>query len=277
MRPNQLRMELIALCLTASMFGCWESYAATAEAVDKTALRVCADPANLPFSNKAGEGYENKIAEMLAQELGLPPQYTWYPQSVGFIRNTLRLRRCDLVIGIATGNELVQNTNPYYRSTYVMVYRSDAGHDIKSIADPAMKGLTIGVVAGTPPATLIARHGLMGHVRPYQLIVDTRFESPGAKMIDEIASGEIDVGVLWGPIAGYHARKHNPGLVIVPVVGDGRPPKMDYRISMGMRFNEPDWKHKINDLLKQKQAEIQAILLEFGIPILDENGQLIQQ
>ncbi|MDH3193559.1 MAG: quinoprotein dehydrogenase-associated putative ABC transporter substrate-binding protein, partial [Acidimicrobiia bacterium] len=218
--------------------------AATSEAIDRAALRVCADPNNMPFSNEAGEGFENKIAELIAAELGVPVQYTWYPNTVGFIRNTLRARKCDLVLAAPTASELLQNTNPYYRSTYALIYRKDSGLTATSLSDPVMKSLRIGVVAGTPPATLIAKYSLFDQMRPYHLMVDTRFESATARMIDDVSSGEVDVGLLWGPIAGYHAKTHNPSLVMVPIdphTENGT--RVDFRIHMGLRYNEPEWKH----------------------------------
>ena len=264
---------IIAALLAAGLVGATDArlgHAATAEIQDRSALRVCADPSNLPFSNNAGEGFENKIAELIAKELGLPVEYTWFPQGPGFVRNTLRARRCDVVIGITTGNEMLQNTNPYYRSAYALVYRGKPGPGIASLADPALKALRIGLVAGTPPANVIARLGLMRQVRPYRLVVDTRFEIPGRQMVKDIVGGEIDVGVLWGPIAGYYAKRQSERLEVVPLASEpGRGVKMDYRISMGIRFNEPDWKHSLNDLIKNKQAEINAILAEYGVPLLD--------
>lgn len=250
--------------------------AQTSEAVDRTALRVCADPNNLPFSNEAGEGFENKIAELFAAELGVPVQYTWYPNTIGFIRNTLRMRKCDLVLAAPTASELLQNTNPYYRSTYALVFRKDSDIAATSLADPVMKTLRIGIVAGTPPATLIARYGLFDQMRPYQLLVDTRFDSATARMADDIGSGEIDVGVLWGPIAGYQVQKHNPPLRMVPLDPEiERGTRIEFRIHMGLRHNEPEWKRKLNGLIEEKQAEINAILTEYGVPLLDDQGHLI--
>lgn len=251
-------------------------HAQTSEAVDHTALRVCSDPNNLPFSNEAGEGFENRIAEMFAAELGVPVQYTWYPNTVGFIRNTLRMRKCDLVLAAPTASELLQNTNPYYRSTYALVFRKDSPVAATSLADPVMKTLRIGVVAGTPPATLVAKYDLFDQMRPYHLLVDTRFESATARMVEDIASGEIDVGVLWGPIAGYHVKMHNPPLRIVPLdptVETGT--RIEFRIHMGLRPNEPEWKHRLNQLIAENQDKINAILTEYGVPLLDEQGKLI--
>jgi quinoprotein dehydrogenase-associated probable ABC transporter substrate-binding protein len=246
---------------------------ATAEAVDRSSLRVCADPGNLPFSNQAGEGFENKIAELLAAELGVPLRYTWFPQATGFVRNTLMARKCDLVIGISLGFELLQNTNPYYHSSYALVYRADSGLEVSSLDDPILKEERLGVIAGTPPSSLIAKYGLLGQVRPYHLVADTRFNQPGKRMVDDIAKGEVDVGALWGPIAGYYAKDHNPTISVVPLVSKPGEVKMDYRITMGIRFNEPDWKHEINNLIEKKQPEIDAILKAYGVPLLDARGQ----
>ena len=258
-----------------ALFASGGATAQTSEAVDRSSLRVCADPANLPFSNRAGEGFENKIAELLAAELGVPVRYTWYPQATGFVRQTLMARRCDLVIGISLGFELLQNTNPYYRSSYALVYRADSGLSATALDDPGLKVLRLGVVAGTPPSSLLAKYGLLARVRPYQLVADTRFDHPAKQMVDDVAAGEVDVGVLWGPIAGYYAKTHNPKLLVVPLETRAGEVRMDYRITMGIRFNEPNWKHEINDLIKTKQPEINAILSEYGVPLLDDQGRLI--
>ncbi len=265
----------------AALIGCLAlsvsdgAMAQTSEAVDRSSLRVCADPANLPFSNRAGEGFENKIAELLAAELGVPVRYTWYPQATGFVRQTLMARKCDVVIGISLGFELLQNTNPYYRSSYALVYRADSGLSATSLDDPGLKAVRLGVVAGTPPSSLMAKHGLLGRVRPYQLVADTRFDHPAKQMIDDVAAGEVDVGVLWGPIAGYYAKQHNPKLSVVPLETRAGEVRMDYRITMGIRFNEPNWKHELNDLIKTKQPEINAILSDYGVPLLDDQGRVI--
>jgi quinoprotein dehydrogenase-associated probable ABC transporter substrate-binding protein len=249
--------------------------AQTAEAVDRSALRVCADPNNLPFSNQKGEGFENKIAELLAAELGVPVHYTWFPDSVGFIRNTLNARTCDLVIGTVSGNELLQNTNPYYRSVYCMVYRPDGGKAPASIDDPVLQTASIGIVAGTPPATILAQKGLLGHLRSYPLVVDTRFDSPARRLVHDVTTGEVDVGVVWGPIAGYFAKQESPPLAVLPLQVAESHLRLDFRITMGVRPNEPEWKRTINSLIRKKQPEITQILLDYGVPLLDEKGQPI--
>ena len=280
MKPGPLdpaRRSVLAGCagIFALALGTTGALGQAAEAVDHTALRVCADPANLPFSNKAGEGFENKIAELLARDLGVPVRYTWYPQATGFVRQTLMARRCDLVVGISLGFELLQNSNPYYRSSYALVYRRDTGLDVNSLDDPVLKQMRLGVIAGTPPASIMARRGLLAQVRPYQLVADTRFHNPSKQMVDDVAAGTIDLGVLWGPIAGYHAREHHPKLAIVPLVSRPGEVKMDYRITMGLRFNEPDWKHRINALIKKHQAAINDVLFDYGVPLLDKQGRPI--
>jgi quinoprotein dehydrogenase-associated probable ABC transporter substrate-binding protein len=246
--------------------------------VNRTALRVCADPANLPFSNDNGEGFENKIAEVVAAELKVPVEYTWFPQATGFIRQTLFAKRCDVVIGYAQGDDLVLNTNPYYRSTYALVYGRSSGIDgIDDLADPRLKDKRIGVVAGTPPSTVMARLGLIQRAKPYPLMVDRRHDSPGERMIDDIRSGDIDAGVLWGPIAGYFAAKGGDKLVIVPLVKESGGPRMAYRITFGVRNLEDDWKRELNALIAKRQGDIDAVLLEFGVPLLDEQSNLVTQ
>ena len=250
--------------------------AQTADLVDRSALRVCADPANLPFSNKKREGFENKLAELLGEKLGIPVLYTWFPQAMGFVRNTLRARKCDIIMGFSQGHELVQNTNHYYRSTYVMIVRPDSPlKDVEHIGDARLKGKRIGVVAGTPPATLLALNDLLETTRPFQLMVDRRFEAPAEQMVKEIASGDLDAGLLWGPIGGYYAKKTNAPLVVIPLIKEKKGPRMAYRITFGVRPNEKEWKRQLNRLISKHQDEIHAVLQGFGVPLLDEQDKLI--
>lgn len=244
------------------------------EAVDRSALRVCSDPANPPFSNDKGEGFENKIAELLAAKLGVPLRYTWFPNSTGFLRMTLRARRCDLVLGIVVGADLVQNTNPYYRSGYVLVTRrEDKLADLSGLADPRLQTLRLGITAGTPPANLAARDGLMVQARPYPLYVDSRYDAPGRQMIEDLASKQIDVAVLWGPIAGYFAKQHGDALVVTPLLNEPKDTKLDFYITMGVRPGENTWKNQINGLLRENKDAITAILKDYGVPLLDGRGQ----
>jgi quinoprotein dehydrogenase-associated probable ABC transporter substrate-binding protein/PQQ-dependent catabolism-associated CXXCW motif protein len=250
--------------------------ASLGELVDHSALRVCADPNNLPFSNKQGEGFENEIAELLGERLGVPVRYTWHPETMGFVRNTLRAYLCDVVMGVASANELVQNTNPYYRSTYVLAHRTADGDRYADLASPAMKDATIGVIAATPPADLLAQYGLLDQAHSYHLMVDTRYYSPGRDMMTDLATGEIDAALLWGPIAGYWAGKQTEPITLVPLHADRPGRRLDFRISMGLRPNEPEWKRELNDLIRELQPEITAILERYGVPLLDNRGQLVE-
>jgi quinoprotein dehydrogenase-associated probable ABC transporter substrate-binding protein len=255
-----------------------EAQAQRVDLVDRTALRVCSDPANLPFSNDKGEGFENKIAEIVAADLKVPVEYTWFPQAIGFIRQTLFAKRCDVVMGYAQGDDLVLNTNHYYRSTYALVLRKGAGLDgIDSLDDPRLKGKRIGIIAGTPPSTAMALLGLMERAKPYPFMVDRRYESPAERMIEDIQSNDIDAGVLWGPIAGYFAPKANGDLVVVPLLKDAAGQRMAYRITFGVRPLEDEWKRQLNGLIAKRQGDIDAILLQFGVPLLDEQSNLITQ
>ncbi len=272
MRLALFRLLAFAILLTPG--GTW---AQTTDLVDRSALRVCSDPANLPFSNQKGEGFENRLADLIGKKLGLPVFYTWFPQVTGFIRNTLRLRKCDLVMGYAQGNELVQNTNHYYRSVYVLLYRSEselAGVD--NLDDPRLQDKSIGIIARTPPATIMALNGLMGKAKPFHLVVDRRYTSPGERMVREISEGVLDAGLLWGPIGGYYAKRSDVPITVVPLVKESKGPRMAYRITMGLRPNEPEWKHQLNALIAAHQQEINTILLDFGVPILDENDNQIR-
>ena len=246
--------------------------------VNRTALRVCADPANMPFSNDKNEGFENKIAEIVAAELKVQVEYTWFPQATGFIRQTLFAKRCDVVIGYAQGDELVLNTNHYYRSTYALLYRAGTGLDgVVSLADPRLKDRRIGVIAGTPPGSIMAQLGLIQRAKPYPLMVDRRYDLPGERMINDIRSGDIDAGVLWGPIAGYFAAKGGDKLLVVPLLKETGTPRMAYRITFGVRNLEDDWKHQLNAVIAKRQSDIDALLLQFGVPLLDEQSNLITQ
>ena len=253
-----------------------EAHAQRVDLVDRTALRVCSDPANLPFSNDKGEGFENKIAEIVAADLKVPVEYTWFPQAIGFIRQTLFAKRCDVVMGYAQGDDLVLNTNHYYRSTYALVVRKGTALDgVDNLEDPRLRGKRIGIIAGTPPTTAMALLGLIEHAKPYPLMVDRRYESPAERMIEDIQSGDIDAGVLWGPIAGYFAPKANGDLVVVPFLKDAAGQRMAYRITFGVRPLEDEWKRQLNGLIAKRQGDIDAILLQFGVPLLDEQSNLI--
>lgn len=244
------------------------------QALTTGVLKVCADPSNLPFSDENLDGFENHIIAKIAEKLALDVRYTWYPQSTGFVRNTLRVRECDLISGITTTSQTVQNTNPYYHSVYTMVYRKDSGITATTIADEQLKEKKLGVVAGTPPANILAQHGLLPNVRPYQLVADTRRELPASQAISDVDSGVTDVAFIWGPIAAYYARQADNPLEIVPLVSEGRGTRLNFRVSMAVRYNETDWKRKINSVLKELEPEINIILEDYGVPLLDDRGNL---
>jgi quinoprotein dehydrogenase-associated probable ABC transporter substrate-binding protein len=246
------------------------------ELVDPKVLRVCADPRNLPFSNEKGEGFENKIAELLAAKLDKKLAYVWYPQATGFVRNTLGAHRCDLIPGFPQGDELVQSTNPYYRTAYALVIRPDTGlDDLDALTDPRLKAKRIGIVAGTPPATYLAVNGLMPKAKPYPLVIDTRVDSSAQAMMRDLAGGEIDVGVLWGPLAGYYAKQANPPMRVVLLLKETGGPPLAFRIAMGVRAADQNWKRQLNKLIAENQTEINRLLLDFGVPLLDERNRPI--
>ena len=243
------------------------------QALTTTHLRVCADPNNLPFSNEAQEGLENRVIDLLAEELGKEVRYTWFPQSVGFVRNTLRLRQCDLISGITTTSEKVQNTNPYYHSAYAIVQRASLQPAVESMEDDRLATLKLGVVAGTPPADILASNGLLGQVTPYHLVADTRRDSPARDAVMDVASGETDVAFIWGPIAGYFSKQSEVPMIVTPLLNEDSRVRMNYRVSMAVRFNETDWKHTVNDALAKIQPQIDDVLREYAVPLLNDRGE----
>jgi quinoprotein dehydrogenase-associated probable ABC transporter substrate-binding protein len=247
------------------------------ELVDPKVLRVCADPRNLPFSNEAGEGFENKLAELLAQKLGKPLAYTYYPGATGFVRNTLNAHKCDVIMGYPQGDDFVQPTNPYYRTAYVLIARKDAGLDgIESLEDPRLRGKKIGIIAGTPPATNLAVNGLLPSIRSYPLVIDTRFDSSTDKMFKDLEAGEIDVAILWGPIGGFFAKKSKLDLSLVPLVSEKSGPRMIYRMGMGVRHSDQNWKRELNRFISENQRAVEQLLVRYGVPLLDEQDKLIR-
>jgi len=243
------------------------------ELVDPKVLRVCADPRNMPFSNEKGEGIENKLAELFADKLQKKLDYVFFPQATGFVRMTLGAHRCDVIMGFPQGDDIVQGTNPYYRTTYALVAKAGSGlEDVDTLEDPKLKGKHVGIIAGTPPATNMAIAGLMGDAKPYPLMIDTRYDNSAQAMIDDLTSGKIDAGVLWGPMAGYYAKKVG-AMHVTPLVKETTGPKLVYRIGMGVRAADQNWKRQLNKLIQENQGEINKILIDFGVPLLDENDR----
>jgi quinoprotein dehydrogenase-associated probable ABC transporter substrate-binding protein len=246
------------------------------ELVDPKVLRVCADPRNLPFSNEKGEGFENKLAELFAAKLQKKIDYMYFPQATGFVRMTLGAHRCDVIMGFPQGDDLVQGTNPYYRTAYALISKQNSGlDDVTTLEDARLKGKRIGIVAGTPPATNMAVNGLMTSAKPYPLMIDTRVDSSAEAMINDLNKGEIDAAILWGPMAGFYARKASPPLHVTSLVNEKTGPQLVYRIGMGVRRADQNWKRLLNRLIQENQPEINKILFDYGVPLLDENSQPI--
>jgi quinoprotein dehydrogenase-associated probable ABC transporter substrate-binding protein len=279
MQLRRIALSLVLpLFLVAARVAAQTSDEGSIELVDPKVLRVCADPRDLPFSNEAGEGFENKIAELLAQKLGKTLAYEYYPGATGFVRNTLNAHRCDVIMGMPQGDDIVQGTNPYYRTTYVLVSKKGSVLDaVDSLEDPLLQNKRIGIVAGTPPATNLAVNGLLGNVKSYPLVVDTRVDAPTSAMMDDLEADRIDVAVLWGPIAGYLAKHATIPVKVTPLVKETSGPRMIYRIGMGVRHSDQEWKRLLNKLIAENQTEITHILATYGVPLLDENNALLTQ
>ena len=267
---------VVALATIAGITAC-----STGELQARRVLRVCADPNNLPFSNEAREGFENRLATLVAEELDADLDYTWHAQRRGFIRNTLRAGECDLVMGVPTSFELALPTSPYYRSSYVFVYRKDRGIDVRSFDDSVLRSLRVGVHfigddgANTPPAHALAARGMIENVRSYSIYGDYSEPNPPARLIEAVARGEIDVAVAWGPLAGYFAPKQPVPLEIVPVS-----PQIDlpflpfvFDVSLGVRRGEDSLRAELDRVLRRRSADIEAILREYGVPLLPHPGR----
>lgn len=262
---------LAAICL-----GAFPAHAQVADLRSRDALRVCADPAAVPMSSEDGAGFENKLAALIGEKLGVPVTYTWFPQGPGFIRKTLRAGLCDVVMGYAQGDEMVLNTNHYYTSAYGIVTRRDSPlASVDLLEDPALKDHPIGVVAGTPPATNLAQAGLAKDMRGWDLFVDRRIENPVGDMLAQVKSGELSAAVLWGPLAGPLV-KADPELQFTPLLKETTGPKMFYRITMGVRLGEDEWKRELNSLIRRNQDDIDALLRDAGVPILDDYGKALK-
>jgi quinoprotein dehydrogenase-associated probable ABC transporter substrate-binding protein len=250
-------------------------------------LRVCADPNNLPLSHRQRNGFENRIAELFAHDLGWPIEYTWFPQRMGFVRNTLRARdpdtqryKCDLIVGVPVGFELASTTGAYYRSTYALAYLRGRGLDgVKAPADllkvePAkLSRLRFGAFGQTPPVDWLLRHRLLDQMVPYQRQTGDPEQYPGEIVEKDLAAGKIDVAFVWGPIAGYFARKApDSGIAVVPFAPDPEI-RFDYAMAMGVRFGEKEWKARVEQFLDRNRGRIQGILAAYGVPMLDDSGR----
>jgi quinoprotein dehydrogenase-associated probable ABC transporter substrate-binding protein len=242
-------------------------------------LRVCGDPDNLPFSNRRLQGFENKIAQLIAKELHATVHYTWMPQRRGFIRRTLKAGACDLVMGVPSGYDMVLATRPYYRSSYVFVYPKSRHLQLRSFDDPVLRELRIGLHeagedgANQPPAHALARRGIVGNIVGYTMWDVEAVDNPAGKVIDAVARGEVDAAIVWGPFGGYFALRQKVALEVVPVKADTRAPQLPfvYDIAMGVRPGEDAFKRELEAVLDRRRLDIQLILQQFGVPLIDSD------
>lgn len=270
-------LSVAALVLTTATAG--DSPARFVEARSGTlgVLRVCADPNNLPFSNQRGEGFENRLATLIARDLGARVEYTWWAQRRGFVRNTLKTQSCDVIMGVPTGMDMVLRTAPYYRSTYVFVTRYDRGLAIRSLDDSVLRHVRIGVQligddgANTPPAHALARRGIIQNVKGYTVYGDYTMDSPPARIIDAVARGDVDVAIAWGPMAGYWMRRSAVPLELTPVQPqtDGRFLPFVFDIALGVRRGDTAFRATLDSVLTRRRVEIRRLLDAYGVPRVD--------
>jgi len=248
---------------------------------DPAEFRVCADKDNLPYSNDKQEGFENKIAELIAKDLGKHVKYQFWYDRIGFVRNTLNARRCDVIIGTVAGNDMMLTSKPYYRSGYVFVYKKSSGYNIKDWDSPDLHKAKIGVVGQTPPSRPLNDKGLLGNSRPYRIMRDLTL--PPSFMIDDLIKGDIDVAIIWGPIGGYYAKKASEELVVVPAPEyeqENPHGKEFWNISVGVRKRDKERMALINGVLERRQADINKILDDYGIPhvpVVDEKKKVVEK
>jgi mxaJ protein len=253
------------------------------EAPARTALRVCQDPNNLPFSNTEAKGFENRIAELFGRELGLPVTYYSFPNRLAFIRNTLRYKlpgedfRCDIVMSVPAGFDQASATKPYYRSSYALVYAKGSALDgvttsaeLLALPEAKLKALRIGIFDRTPASDWLARHGLVDQGVPYSIMNADPAQYPGEIIERELTGGKISAAIVWGPIAGFFAKRvRGPELVVVPMQSEPGV-KFDFAMAMAVRYGEPAWKSQVESLIEKTRPEILAILREYGVPLLDD-------
>jgi mxaJ protein len=259
-------LKSICTVLIALGFG-WASCAAAGT------LTVCADPNNLPFSNRAREGFENKIVQLLAKDLQKQVRYVWWAQRRGYVRNTLTEAKCDLWPGVASGVERVATTRPYYRSTYVFVTRASSHLQDLTLDDRRLRDLSIGVqlvgndANNTPPAHAIASLGLISNVHGYMLYGNYAQPNPPAAIVTAVAGGEVDVAMVWGPLAGYFARRSSVALTLSPIPSSKASPwPMQFDVSMGVQLHDAALLDAVNKVLAREQPAIDAILRRYAVP-----------
>jgi mxaJ protein len=250
-------------------------WAFAADSTGASKLRVCADPNNLPYSNEKQEGFENKLAALIAYDLGRDVDYTWWAQRRGFFRLTLKAQKCDLVLGIPVSSERALTTEPYYRSTYVFVTRTDRRLNIRSIKDPRLLRLKVGVqIIGddynnSPPAASLVKRGAVKNVVGYTVYGNYLTPNPTARIVEAVAKGDVDVAIVWGPQAGYFAPQQDVPLRLTPIseLADG-PIPFAFEISMGVRPEDRALQKKVDHILKAHRREIHRILSEYHVPLV---------
>ncbi len=273
MMPVMRMPILLAAALTVAA---WPALAQSApDLVSHTDLRVCADPSDLPYSNTKGEGFENKIAELVAHDLNEKLEYTYFPDSQGFIRATLGRNKCDVIIGEVANSGDVATTNPYYHTAYMMATRTSDNLTMNKVSDWRIAGKRFGLIAGTPPTDLIVEHNLMDQTGIYQLMVDTRINQPSHDMIKDLVSGKIDVALLWGPIVGFYTKRDHLPLKLVFLNQEDSKVRLDYRIAMGIRPSDVVFRNRLNQVIAREQPQITKILEDYGVPLLDEQNKPI--
>jgi mxaJ protein len=278
-RSASWAMLVVAVTLASGSVGAQEA---------RTAFRPCIDPSNLPFANLKGEGFENRIADLFAQKLGLPVKNYAFPQRMNFIRNTLRYKlpgedfRCDIVMSVPAGYDQVSATTPYYRSTYALVYPKGkgldqvrSGDDIAALPPDMRAKLKIGIYDRSPASVWLVKHGLEAQAKPYPMMSPDPEQYPGELIEKDLAEGKIDAAVIWGPIAGYYAKRvRNVDLAVIPLKSEPGV-VFDYEIAMGVRYGEPEWKASVQKLINENQGAITAILREYNVPLVNERGEPI--
>jgi mxaJ protein len=242
-------------------------------------LRVCADPNNLPFSNREGAGFENRIAELLTTDRRATLEYTWWAQRRGFVRNTLKAGTCDIVMGVPSQYDLARTTRPYYRSSYVFLSRRDRGLALESFDDPRLRHLRIGVQMigddfnNSPPAHALSNRGITRNVIGYSVYGDYSRPSPLSDIVDAVDRGDVDAAVVWGPAAGYFARGSQPGLALnaVSPQRDSASLPFVFDISMGVREDEVALRDELDDFIVRRRADIDRILDSYGVPRVERH------
>jgi mxaJ protein len=257
-------------------FVCAAAMARPSTAEDK-AFRVCADPNNLPFSNQAKQGFENKLADLIGAEFGEPVTYTWHAERRGFVRETLKAKQCDVVMGLPLHYDLAEITNPYYRSAYVFASRTDRHLDIASIKDLRLRQLKIGVQLigddgfNTPPPHALAAQGIIDNLVGYTVYGDYRAPNPPAAIVTAVERGDVDIAAVWGPLAGYFARQSPVPLTIRPITDTESfaPLQFAYDIGMGVRKGDHALRDQLNEIIARKHPQITALLQSYGIPLVE--------